>query len=84
MNHKSGSSYESIDISEFHDENQDGCNTEINENRNGHVLDQNKAQNLEFSKMWPVTASLAGVFFGIANIFLGKTSEYGAYSREVT
>jgi len=35
------------------------------------------------SKLWIITALLAGVSFGLSNIFMGKTSHYGIYSREV-
>ena len=35
------------------------------------------------SKIWILTAVSAGLFFGLWNVFLGKTSHYGVYSREV-
>lgn len=35
------------------------------------------------SKYWVVTAILSGLSFGTCNIFLGKASHYGVYSREV-
>jgi hypothetical protein len=77
MNSKSESSYESIDISKEHDE-KDGYVNDINRSSPASRTHQQK-----FSKLWPLTATLAGVFFGVANIFLGKHSEYGAYSKEV-
>ncbi|CAI2373134.1 unnamed protein product [Moneuplotes crassus] len=35
------------------------------------------------SKFWILTALAAGVFFGLSNIFVGKASHFGIYSREV-
>ncbi|CAI2373403.1 unnamed protein product [Moneuplotes crassus] len=43
--------------------------------------EQKKEQ--EKSKYWVLTALIAGICFGTCNIFLGKVSHFGIYSREV-